>query len=369
MKLLILSPGPKYNIEHEFSARLEGMSEFSSGTVITAGPCRAKATFKNFEVQRYRDPYGKSFITTFFLLFGGGLLLLKALFKKSPYDCIVTYDPLKTGLIGLVLSRFFSAKLIVEVNGNYLNDAIYHEVRSPLKRKLKKAMFKFVAGFVLKRSHGVKRLYPLQTAGFDLAERTVIGSFEDYVQMSKFSWQEDAREVLFVGFPFYIKGVDILISAFKKAYQEHPGWKLKIMGYYPNPDELYKCIGGHPGIEHHPPVDVSEMPLHMGRCGMFVLPSRTEAMGRVLLEAMACGKARIGSNVEGIPTVIEDGVDGLLFDKGNDEDLYNKMSLLMRDESLRKKIGDAAFSRSKSNFSEAAYFKRTEEFYRDVLSA
>ncbi|MCI5212288.1 MAG: glycosyltransferase, partial [Candidatus Electrothrix sp. ATG2] len=37
---------------------------------------------------------------------------------------------------------------------------------------------------------------------------------------------------------------------------------------------------------------------HIGKCGFLVQPSRTEAMGRVLVEAMAAGKARIGSRVD-----------------------------------------------------------------------
>ena len=105
----------------------------------------------------------------------------------------------------------------------------------------------------------------------------------------------------------------------------------------------------------------------MGRCGIFVLPSRTEAMGRVLLEAMACAKPRIGSDIEGIPTVIEDGQDGLLFRAGDAEDLARKLDRLMGDANLRKSLGMAGRMRSITEFNANHYFRRLLDFYGRVL--
>jgi glycosyltransferase involved in cell wall biosynthesis len=89
-----------------------------------------------------------------------------------------------------------------------------------------------------------------------------------------------------------------------------------------------------------------EMPAQIQECSIFVLPSRSEAMGRVLVEAMAAGKARIGANVDGIPTVIEDGVDGLLFRVGDAADLSLKMQMLMTDSRLRHTLAKAAKNRA-----------------------
>ena len=67
----------------------------------------------------------------------------------------------------------------------------------------------------------------------------------------------------------------------------------------------------------------------MAGCSLFVLPSRTEAMGRVLLEAMACKKPIIASNVGGIPEIIKDGYNGLLFESENVDDLAEKIRLVL----------------------------------------
>ena len=99
------------------------------------------------------------------------------------------------------------------------------------------------------------------------------------------------------------------------------------------------------------------------------MPSRTDARPRVLIEAAAAGKARIASNIDGIPTLINDGVDGLLVEPENVDELAEKMSTLMTDQGLRSRLGVAAAERARSEFSEQSYVVNFMSFIRKVLSA
>jgi len=90
-------------------------------------------------------------------------------------------------------------------------------------------------------------------------------------------------------------------------------------------------------------------------------------MGRVLVEAMAAGKPRIGSWVDGIPTVIRDGIDGLLVEPESVPDLSEKLALLMSSSDLRKKLGSAGEKRVKKEFTKETYFKNLVNFYNCVL--
>lgn len=83
----------------------------------------------------------------------------------------------------------------------------------------------------------------------------------------------------------------------------------------------------------------SELPKYYVAGDVFVLPSIYEAMPMVLVEAMACGKPLIGSRVGGIPEIIREGVNGLLFEPKNYKELAKKISMLMEDENLRKEVG------------------------------
>ena len=127
-------------------------------------------------------------------------------------------------------------------------------------------------------------------------------------------------------------------------------------------------MAGHPRIVYHKPVYYNEMPAHIGNCSIFVLPSRSEAMGRVLVESMAAAKPRIGANVDGIPTVIEHGVDGLLFEKESVPGLASKLDLLMGDGELRRRLGDNGRQRALRQFTREVYFQSLVDFYNTILN-
>ena len=75
---------------------------------------------------------------------------------------------------------------------------------------------------------------------------------------------------------------------------------------------------------------------------IFVLPSRTEGLPVALLEAMAAGLAVVTTPVGAIPSVVEDGVTGLLVPPGSVDDLTAALSGLLEDEGRRQGLGQAA---------------------------
>jgi glycosyltransferase involved in cell wall biosynthesis len=369
-RLLFILPGPLWEIKDSLRKRMEGLSERFQGRIVTTMPEAGEHRLGAFTLTalRYRrGAFWKPWMDLKYLLYGC-FLALRARFGGESYDLVVTYDPLRTGLMGLFIARLAGARFAPEVNGVYDSYANYLEGGSRWMLALKRRFYPWVVGFNLARADGIKTLFPSQVKRYRNHIRTpVVEHFFDYVDLDPFQDLGEEKVILFVGFPFRLKGVDLLIEAFKRVAPSHPGWKLKILGWYPDKRELDAAIGGHPDIFHHPPVFSHEMPMHMGRCGIFVLPSRTEAMGRVLLEAMACAKPRIGADIEGIPTVIEDGVDGLLFRAGDAADLAAKLDRLMGDPALRGSLGMAGRMRAITEFNANRYFHRLLDFYGRVL--
>jgi glycosyltransferase involved in cell wall biosynthesis len=82
---------------------------------------------------------------------------------------------------------------------------------------------------------------------------------------------------------------------------------------------------------------------------------------------MAAEKPRIGSRVDGIPTVINDNIDGLLVEPENINDLANKLDMLMGDAALRRKLGLTGKDRIQNEFSRETYFENLRSFYKEVL--
>lgn len=84
-----------------------------------------------------------------------------------------------------------------------------------------------------------------------------------------------------------------------------------------------------------------DLPAALNACTIFVLPSLYEGNPKVLLEAMACGLPVVGTDVEGITNVIEDGLTGVLCDT-DPISIRQAIKRLLDDPALRARLGEAA---------------------------
>ena len=369
-RLLHIRQGPMLHVEYD---KFKGLSARFKGDIITSSFRPGLLNIREVGGFAFHCLHGKVGV-----LGNIGFLIyciyysINSRIKKEKYDFVWVYDPLKSGLYGIVVSKILGCKLIVEVNGVFTSPAVYIDEGERLSTTIKKHMFPVIERVVLNRAHGIRLLFQSQIDCLSIVTKgKTISCFPAYVNIEKYielPFDVTNKLILFVGFPFKLKGVDILIDAFKKIGDTFPEWKLRILGWYPDPKELMDCIGGHPQIEHRPPVEYRDMPAQMAECGILVLPSRTEAMGRVLVESMAAGKPRIGSNIDGIPTVINDNEDGFLFEPGNSDHLASRLAELMSNEPLRRRMGESGRHRAVKEFSKAVHFENFFRFFDDVMA-
>ena len=109
-----------------------------------------------------------------------------------------------------------------------------------------------------------------------------------------------------------------------------------------------------------------KLPYYLNQSKIFILPSRYEGHPKALLEAMSCGLACIGTNVEGIRNVIKNMDNGLL-SKSNIKDLSHNIKLLISNKKLRKTIGKKAREYVKINFSFKDLTKKEMGLYYHAL--
>lgn len=100
---------------------------------------------------------------------------------------------------------------------------------------------------------------------------------------------------------------------------------------------------------------------------LFLLLSEKESFGLVLLEAMACGVPCIGTNIGGIPEVIEHGVNGFLSEVGNIEDMSQQAIKLLKDEGLYKSFQEKALETVPSRFHSEQVVGQYEQLYYQLL--
>lgn len=97
------------------------------------------------------------------------------------------------------------------------------------------------------------------------------------------------------------------------------------------------------------------------------LPSYREGLPKSLLEAAACGRAIVATDVPGCREVVRDGDNGILVPAGDTRALARALLRLIEDETLRKAMGMRARARAESEFSQELVHEQTLAVYRELL--
>ncbi len=163
----------------------------------------------------------------------------------------------------------------------------------------------------------------------------------------------ESRVIGFVGRLVEEKGVDVLFNAVSRLQTDD---SLLIVGDGPAKAELQRLassLGIADRVTWVGPVLHSQVAEQLRAMGVLVLPSRTtkywkEQFGRILIEAMACGVAVVGSDSGEIPNVIGDA--GLVFKEGHEEGLRAQL-ITLADEHVRDGFVERGFARVSQMYS------------------
>ena len=179
--------------------------------------------------------------------------------------------------------------------------------------------------------------------------------------------------ILFMGRLHPVKGVDTLIAAWMKLKQRTKApVSLWLVGDGPEREALEKMVetnGLQESVRFWGAIqDVHRLrELYAGAMAL-VLPSRSEGLPNVLLEAGACGTICVGSRLGGIPEVIVDGETGFLFEPGDADALCDALlRVFALSEAERTRMSVQAREHVRQNFSMDVVTERYIEVYGQVL--
>ena len=171
--------------------------------------------------------------------------------------------------------------------------------------------------------------------------------------------ENDSFHFLFVGRVMKEKGIDELLFAVKKLVEENVNCILDVVGpleeNYKEKLEEY----GRQGWLNYYGYQKDVIPFYRA-CDCLVLPSYHEGMANTNLEAAACGRPLITSNIAGCKEAVIDGVTGFLCEPHNKKSLYNAMcKMLLIDPQERRAMGVQGRAHMKSSFNKDDIVNKT----------
>lgn len=182
----------------------------------------------------------------------------------------------------------------------------------------------------------------------------------------QFGIKPEERVIIHVSNFRKIKNLPHIVESFLKIREQIPA-KLLLVGDGPELHHVYELVKAS---------EYAQDVLFLGKqenleelyaiSDLKLLLSTTESFGLVLLEAMACGVPGIGTDVGGIPEVIEHGVDGYVVPLGDIEQVVTYAVDLLQDKEKLQSFREAAMKSVKNRFHSSQIVEQYEQLYERV---
>lgn len=298
------------------------------------------------------------------------LMQIKKLLHLYNTEILHTHG-FKADFYGLFLKRVHKMKLVTTTHG--WNATTWRE---KLFMFLDKNALKYFDRIIVVNrrqgeyliSRGIRdRKMVLIQNGIDTDQFKKDGEGETFQQLPCF--QKDGFTIGYVGRLSGEKGITTLLEAMRRLMDRHDGLRLAVIGegplrgYLENYSRnlgLQKCVTftGH----------IDDIKNVYKRLDLLVLPSETEGMPNVVLEALAMEVPVVATNVGGLPEIIESGSNGILVEPGDVEGLTQAIATLIMDGNLRKKFALEGRRTVCERFSFERRIRKEENVYRQLVS-
>ncbi|TAL48583.1 glycosyltransferase [archaeon] len=182
------------------------------------------------------------------------------------------------------------------------------------------------------------------------------------------------RKIIFIGRLYRYKGLDVLLDAFNEVAGKIDDVELFIVGTGPMKDmlvDMSKRLGIEDSVTFTDRLGEAEKNQLLKESDIFILPSvnRGEAFGVSQLDAMYFSKPVISTDINGsgVSFVNKDGKTGLVVEPNNPRQLADAMIKLLKDDSLRMKMGVNGKKRVLRYFTRDIMVKKTLDVYKSLV--
>lgn len=263
---------------------------------------------------------------------------------------VVAQSPYEAGaaLTGRALAHV-PARVLVEVHGDWRTAATLYG--SPLRRLLSPASA-VAARAAVRGADAVRTVGPFTSSLVRAAGVEPVATFTTYSDIDAFTAAPptpvpNVQRALFVGVAERYKNVRGLAAAWRRVAQTLPEATLHLVGRGRQRPVLEALARDLPRqVEWDEWLPSEQVAAALDASTVLVLPSLSEGLPRVAMEAFARGRGVVGSRAGGIPDIVEDGVSGLLVQPGDDAVLADALVRALSEHGLAESLGAAALAAS-----------------------
>jgi glycosyltransferase involved in cell wall biosynthesis len=275
-------------------------------------------------------------------------------FRPDAVVCQTAYDA-AAALVARRLARV-PARIVVEVHGDWRTST---RLYGSSARRLVSRLADAVAAAALRRADAVRTVSPFTAQLVRELGVEPAADFPAFMDLEPFLRAPEplpeTPTALFVGVLESYKNVDGLAEAWRRV----PHGSLRIVGKGTRADVAERLVRDH-GARWDAELTAAEVAGAMDEAWVLVLPSRSEGMGRVLVEAFCRGRGVVGTRAGSIPDLVEDGVAGVLVAPDDPAALAGALTRVLSDRALAERLGAGAHA------SAAPWLQTPEEYARAV---
>jgi glycosyltransferase involved in cell wall biosynthesis len=288
------------------------------------------------------------------------------------FDLLHGFFAAYAGYLAAYAARYLGARSVVSVRGNDLDRLVFDPARAP-----------FIL-YALEHADAVTAVTrDLQRKVLALVNRQGVVHVPNSVDAELFhpslppaalrdKLGLDQGYVLgFVGEARAKKGLALLLKAFAKVATKVDAHLLLIGGLRPKDEEVYQLFRRrNPQLSLHlvPYVPQSELVDYYNLMDLVLMPSLRDGLPNALLEAMACERTVVASDVGGLSDVIEDGRNGLLVPPRDKQALIEQILSALADADQRRVLGQAARATILRDYTPQHELKNNLRTYHQLLT-
>jgi glycosyltransferase involved in cell wall biosynthesis len=201
-----------------------------------------------------------------------------------------------------------------------------------------------VATSALRRADAVRTISPFTTRLVRELGIEPAGSYPTFVDLDAFTRKEPVPSpaepvALFVGVLEPYKNIDGLAAVWPQVIARVPAARLHVVGKGSRAAVVEALTAREPSVGWSRELDAAGVAQALDEATLLVLPSRSEGMGRVVIEAFARARPVVGTRVGGIADLVEHDATGLLVPAGDAAALTDALAALLADRDRAAELG------------------------------